>query len=156
MSCVCLWLLFVGYRNQVYTVRILELWFATLVTCGDHLGNFQKFAGAGAWVPPFKDWFDRSGVLPGPQFPQWISCARKVENLCSRDSYWTYSIRMRNNFFFVFLKHLKILIIVTRLIYHEYFKLCFWVYHSHLKIGVVNATYILKVVYQIWSKDQKA
>lgn len=107
MSCVCLWFLFVGYWNQVYTVRILELWFATLITYGNHLGNFQKFAGA--WVPPFKDWFDRTGVWPGPQFPQWISCEFKVENLCSRDSYWTYSIRMCDNLCFVFLSTWKFL-----------------------------------------------
>lgn len=73
----------VGYQNQVYNVRILQLWFSTLITCGNYLG---KLKNADTWVPPFQVSFDWFGVWPGPQFPQWCHSLVQVRLIRLKDS----------------------------------------------------------------------
>ena len=95
--CVCD---LVGYQNQVYNVRILELWFSTLITCGNYLGNIKKCWYLGATLPSFI-WLVWGVAWASVPSVMWFSYANKidkVERLYSRDSFWTYSVQICNSF----------------------------------------------------------
>lgn len=116
IMCVCD---LVGYQNQVYNVRILELWFSTLITCGNYLGNIKKCWYLGATLPSFiwLVWGVAWASVPLSDviltMPNEVD---KVERLYSRDSFWTYSVQIYNSFCHFF-KLLKILVIVITLIW---------------------------------------
>ena len=52
-SISCVFSDLVGYQNKVYNVRILELWFSTLITYGNYLGNVKKMLIPGSHPSKF-------------------------------------------------------------------------------------------------------